>query len=85
MTPVTFKGQNIVFGENQAEYQPLPALKVPNDPQGSVITCWELSPEEIEEVKLTGKIYLNQLTFNQALQPVLIVADLSDLFAMSDG
>ncbi len=71
MTPVTFKGSNIVFGENQPEYQPLPACKF-KDQQGTVVTCWELSKEEIEEVLNSGKIYLSQLTFNQALQPVIL-------------
>lgn len=37
MTPIKFKGQNIVFGANQPEYQPLPALKLHD---GQVITCW---------------------------------------------
>ena len=50
----------------------MPAMKVPNDPQGIIITKWQLSPEELERVKETGTIHLSMLTFNQPLQPVLI-------------
>lgn len=74
MKPVEFKGQNVVFGEGQPEYQPLPALLMPD---GEVITCWEMSPEELQEVTKTGKVYVKQLTFNQLLQPLLVTSDLS--------
>nr|UVX75829.1 MAG: hypothetical protein [Bacteriophage sp.] len=55
---------------------PLPAMKIPNDPQGLIITKWQLSPEELERVKETGTIHLSMLTFNQPLQPVLLTVDL---------
>ena len=40
MKPVEFAGVNVVFAKDQPEYVPLPAMKVPNDPQGlmSVLT-----------------------------------------------
>jgi hypothetical protein len=79
MTPIKFEGQNIVFGATQPEYQPLPALKFPNDLFGTVITCWELNDEEMEQVKKTGRIYLSQFTFKQRLQPILMSPDLSVL------
>lgn len=77
MKPVKFPGQNIVFGEGQPEYQPLPALKVPG-PQGEVITCWELSNEEVEIIVRSKRLYLSQLTFNKPIQPVLLMTDLGD-------
>lgn len=76
MNPIEFKGQNVVFGEGQEEYRPLPALKTPD---GTVITCWEISDEEWEEISRSRKIYLSQLTFNMPLQPVLLMSDLSGL------
>lgn len=76
MKPVEFPGVNVVFAKDQPEYIPLPAMKVPNDPQGHVITKWQLSPEELERVKETGTIHLSMLTFNQPLQPVLLTVDL---------
>jgi hypothetical protein len=76
MQPVEFKGQNIIFAKDQPQYQPLPAIKLED---GMVITCWEMTPEELEEVTQTRRVFLRQLTFNNLLQPVRITADLVDL------
>lgn len=75
MKPVEFPGVNVVFAKDQPEYMPLPAMEIPNDPQGLIITKWQLSPEELERVKETGTIHLSMLTFNQPLQPVLLTVD----------
>ncbi len=75
MRPVEFTGQNVILAKDQPEYTPLPAMLMPD---GLVITCWELSEEEKAEIAETGKIYLQQLTFNQPLQPVLLLANLAD-------
>lgn len=74
MKPVEFPGVNVVFAKDQPEYMPLPAMKIPNDPQ-ELITR-QLSPEELERIKETGTIHLSMLTFNQPLQPVLLTVDL---------
>lgn len=68
MKPIEFEGHNVVFAKDQPEYPPLPAHKAED---GTVITCWELSPEEKEGVSKTGKIFIKMLTFNQPLQPIL--------------
>ena len=75
MKPVEFKGANIVFGANQKEYQPLPALRTPD---GQVITCWKFTDEEIERLVKNKCIYLQQLTFNNPLQPILPIIELGD-------
>jgi len=75
MEAVEFEYSNVVYGKGQ-EYKELPAFK---DDNGMVVTCWQLTDEELAEVKKTGKIYLSQLTFNQALQPVRMVTDPSEL------
>lgn len=75
MKPVEFKGQNVIFAKDQPEYNPLPALKMPD---GEVITCWELSDEEMMDIVTTKRIYLSQLTFNQPLQPVMLKVNLED-------
>lgn len=75
MKPIPFKGQNVVFGENQPEYLPLPALKMPD---GEVITCWEFTDEEIEDIVQNKCIYLKQFTFNNPLQPLLPLVNLED-------
>lgn len=72
MKPVEFPGVNVVFAKDQPEYMPLPAMKIPNDPQGLIITKWQLSPEELERVKETGTIHLSMLTFNQPLQTRIV-------------
>jgi hypothetical protein len=79
MKPVEFKGQNIVFGKDQPEYQPLPALVLPEE-SGQVITCWELSSAELEEVNKTGKIYVGMFTFNRPLMPLNVQASLDGFF-----
>lgn len=76
MKPIEFKGQNLVFGANQPEYQPLPALKLHD---GQVITCWQLTDEELEEVIKNKCIYLQQMTFNTPLQPVYLSVGLDDI------
>jgi hypothetical protein len=74
MKPIKFEQANIVFGEGQEQYHPLPAYRH-RSPQGEVVTCWQLTPEELERVKETGCIWVSQLTFNQALQPLVLVVD----------
>jgi len=69
MKPITFPQCNVKIAENQDEYLTLPAHHA-GDIQGTVTTCWELSPDEIEEVRKTGKIYLQLWTFNQPVQPI---------------
>jgi len=80
MKPIEFPGHNVVFAKDQPEYLPLPALRMPD---GMVITCWELSEDEKKQILETGKIYLQQLTFNQPLQPVLLMVDLADSIELS--
>lgn len=76
MKPVRFKGMNVTFAEGQPEYLPLPAYRMPDDPRGTVITCWELSFLEKIKILFTGKVYISLLTFNQALTPLLPEIDL---------
>lgn len=72
MRPIEFKEMNAVFGAWQKEYEPLPAHLTES---GEVVSCWELTPEDIERVKKTGCVWLSQLTFKDPLQPVCITAD----------
>lgn len=75
MEPVKFDGVNVVFGENQPEYDQLPAERVGRPESGQIITCWEVSPEEIKRIQETGKIWLSVLTYGQPLHPVLLTTD----------
>lgn len=69
MQPIKFPEANVVFGENQPEYKPLPALKFPTE-EGIVITCWQLTDDEIEIIRKTKCLWLSQMTFNDPLQPI---------------
>ena len=73
MKPKEFKGQNVVFAENQEEYGNLPAFRNQSK-EGEVVTFWELEEGDLEMIKEQGGVWLMQMTFNQALQPVLMSA-----------
>lgn len=75
MIPVEFKGSNTVFGKDQPQYQPLPALVLED---GQVVTCWELTDEEIDEIVKNKRMYINQMTFMSPLQPILPSVYLED-------
>lgn len=77
MEAVNFKESNVVFAENQDEYKSLPAYI---DNNGLVVTCWKLSEEEIKNINETGRIYLETLTFNNPLQPVMLTTDIKEIF-----
>jgi len=77
MKPVTFPGVNVIIAKDQPEYLPLPAIVLEG---GEVITCWELSDEELLQLIDTKRIYLSQLTFSSPLQPILPSVNLEDYF-----
>lgn len=76
MRPIKFPEANVTFGEGQPEYEPLPAWKFPD---GEVVTCFELSEEEILRIIDTRCIGFTQLTFNPPLQPVFMTVDKNDV------
>ncbi|MFW5757811.1 MAG: hypothetical protein ACOCYO_03935 [Bacteroidota bacterium] len=80
MKPTKFKQQNITYAKDQPEYQPLPALKIPNDPQGEVISCWKMSIRERLRVLITGRIWVSLLSFNQPLTPSYLTTKRDELF-----
>ncbi len=67
MTPQDFPERNVIYAENQKEYLPLPAHV---SPEGVVTTCWQLTEDELEQVLVTGKIFLQVHTFREPLQPI---------------
>lgn len=72
MKPIETKETNCTYAEHQPEYLPLPAHR---DEKGIVTTCWELSFEELAEICLTKKIYLQTLTFCKPYQPVKMTVE----------
>ena len=69
MKPIKFKGCNSLYAKDQPEYRPLPAHK---SLEGIVTSCWSLSILERVKALLFGRVYIQNLTFNQPLQPQLL-------------
>lgn len=67
MKPIEFEGQNVIYAKDQPEYNPLPAHR---GPDGTVTSCWEFNDEDIEHIIKHRKIFISQMTFNKALQPI---------------
>jgi hypothetical protein len=68
MIATTFPQVNIEIAKNQPEYNTLPAFYNPED--GTTTFCFELELEEIQQIARTGKIWIQQLTFGQKMQPI---------------
>jgi hypothetical protein len=68
MNAVPPPNHNIVLGERQPEYNTLPGYMRAD---GLLITAWELSDAEVAEITANRRIYLGQLTFGHAMQPIL--------------
>lgn len=93
MTPIKFPEANIVIGKNQKEYESLPAwvdkTPIPDDAivgfnRGDVVSCWQLSPEEIEKVRETGCIWVNMLTFGLPVHPLFLTVDKNEVIVNED-
>jgi hypothetical protein len=69
--PTTFPQCNVNIAEHQPEYLPLAAYQSGDE----TISCWSLSWRERLTALWTGRVWLRQLTFRQALQPILLQVD----------
>lgn len=72
----------IMLGENQPEYVPLPAVYL-DSPARPMITRWELTDEERLAIANGADIVMQQLTFWRAFQPVnlqIVLRDESPMF-----
>ena len=81
MKPIKFKYCNVVYAENQSEYQDLPALKLETD-NGEVISCWKLSFKERLIILFTGKMWLSLLSFNKPLTPSFLTVKRKEVFTI---
>lgn len=78
MKLIEFKEQTVVFAKDQPEYLPLPAYQY-LDQEGTILFCWKMSFIERVKVLFTGKLWHQVLTFNQPLQPQLLLTDKPNL------
>ena len=82
MKPEKFKECNVVYGEGQKEYLPLPALRFDD---GTVVMCWKLSWKELFKVVFSRKVWVSLLTFNRPLQPISVSVDHEDFFTTTNN
>ena len=68
MEPIEFKEQTAIYAKDQPEYLPLPVHK---SNKGIVTSCWRFSLIERIKVLFGSRIYWQQHTFNQPLQPIM--------------
>lgn len=84
MKAVTPPLHNITYGKGQPQYAPLPAYKDKNSEEGKITTCWELSDEEVLQLTHTKKVYLQVMTFNNPLQPVLLTVRQDEVYSATE-
>jgi hypothetical protein len=72
---IEFKEQTVVVAKDQPQYQPLPAHVDKSSPEGKLTCCWEFSLRERIKLLFTGKVWHQVLTFNNSLQPQLLLVD----------
>lgn len=75
MQLVEFPEQTVVIAKDQPEYLPLPAHRAKNDPKGCVTCCWKMTLRERLRLLWTGRVWHQVLTFNQPLQPQLLMVE----------
>ena len=70
ITPATFPEHNAVLAKDQPEYLPLPVHL-----DGPVMTsCWRISFIERVWLLLTGRLWLQAMTFGKRAQPIRLTA-----------
>lgn len=65
------KSFEVVFAKDQPEYLPLAAVRS-SYPDGKVLSRWPLSREQRDAIADGADIYLELLTFNRPLQPIVM-------------
>lgn len=76
MEAIEFEGSNVVFAKDQPQYKPLPAHR---DNDGVVTVCFKLEEHEKAEILLNGMLYVRIMTFDQPLQPILVLTEKPDI------
>ncbi|MBB3842210.1 hypothetical protein FHS57_006241 [Runella defluvii] len=80
MIPIQFDEVNVVFGKpdtmTDEECGSLPALvdTLPNG-QDVIVSCWQLSEDEIAMLTKTGRIYLT--VYSKIMFPVLLSTEIT--------
>lgn len=72
-----FEEVNVRIAEDQEEYETLPAFH--NVQEGSMTFCFKLTDDEINRIYATGEIWLKQLTFGKAMNPIALSTNKEEL------
>ena len=68
--PAAIGWEPVTYAKDQPQYQPLPVLRNPDN--GTLISCWGLTWRERLRLALTGRLWVQLLTFGRPLQPMLL-------------
>lgn len=68
MKPIEFPEMTGVAAETQPEFENMPMYRDADE----VISCWELTPEEIKEIIETGHIWVRLYAGSGFIQPIII-------------
>ena len=82
MHPISFKGQNVIYGEENQKQKPIPAFKSQDD-NGVVVVCWKVSIWEALTMLFRGRVWTSTLTSNKPLDPFKPTADRDDVLDFS--
>jgi hypothetical protein len=82
MKALEFTEANMKIAENQDKYNTLPAFY--NIVEGSVLACFEVTDEDLKQIKKTGKIWYKQLTFGKSLQPMQLSTNYDELQTLDE-
>lgn len=79
--PIHFEGVNFVLGP--VDDQPGGSIPIPirRRADGSLISCWHLSPEELAQIARTGRIWLELPASDGLAMPAVSVTAKQDLAA----
>jgi hypothetical protein len=69
MKPVEFEGMTHIVGANQKQYNAIPVHKAKTK-EGHVVTCWELTDAEVEELVKNKRLWIVNLTFGRPFMPM---------------
>jgi len=65
----------VVWAENQPEYNPLPAVEIVEYEQTVTYSRWQLTWKERVKILFTGSLYHGALRFGNPLQPIILTVD----------
>jgi hypothetical protein len=69
--PVQFPEANATLAMGQDQYEPMAVYKF-RDAEGRIACCFRLSDLEIAEIMRTRTLWIQQLTFDRAFQPIAL-------------